>query len=93
MGEFKSKFEPIRKALALSDNNVNKILSLNQNNRKDEFYKEVCICWEARGQVYAVVVPTELKAVFETDADEVGKILPKIKEDGIELTATNYANR
>ena len=93
MGEFKTKFEPIRKALALSDNNVKKILSLNQNNRPGEFYKECCICWEGKGQVYSTIVPTELKAIFETDPDEVGKILPKIEEDGIELTATNYANR
>ena len=93
MGEFKTKFEPIKKALALSDNNVKKILSLNQNNRTGNLYKECCITWEGRGHVYGVETPTELKAVFETDADEVAKILVKVEEDGVELTAINYANR
>ena len=92
MGEFKQKFEPIKKALAISDNNEIKIKSLNQNNRKDAFYKEVCICWENVGQVYAVETPLELKAIFETDADEVAKILPQYQKYGIELTAINYAN-
>jgi conjugation system TraG family ATPase len=92
MGEFKQKFEPIKKALAISDNNEIKIKSLNQNNRKDSFYKEVCICWENVGQVYAVETPLELKAIFETDADEVAKILPQYEQYGIELTAINYAN-
>ena len=60
--------------------------------RKDAFYKEVCICWENVGQVYAVETPLELKAIFETDADEVAKILPQYQKYGIELTAINYAN-
>lgn len=93
MGEFKQKFEPIKKALAISDNNEMKIKSLNQNNRKDAFYKEICICWEQVGQVYGVETPTELKAIFETDADEVAKILPQYQEYGVELTAINYAGR
>lgn len=92
MGEFKQKFEPIKKALAISDNNEIKIKSLNQHNRKESFYKEVCICWESVGQVYAVETPLELKAIFETDADEVAKILPMYQKYGIELTAINYAN-
>lgn len=93
MGEFKQKFEPIKKALAISDNNEMKIKSLNQNNRKNAFYKEICICWESIGQVYAVETPLELKAIFETDADEVAKILPMYNKYGVELTAINYANR
>lgn len=93
MGEFKQKFEPIKKALAISDNNEMKIKSLNQNNRKNAFYKEICICWESIGQVYAVETPLELKAIFETNATEVAKILPMYNEYGIELTAINYANR
>jgi hypothetical protein len=93
MGEFKSKFEPIKKALSLSDNNEKKILSLNTNNRPGEIYKECCILLESRGFVYSTIVPTELKAIFETDAEEVAKILPKLEQDGLELTATNYANR
>lgn len=93
MGEFKDKFLPIKKALGISDNNETKIKSLNQNNRKDSFYREICICWENMGQVYAVETPPELKAIFETDPDEVAKILPMYEEYGIELTATNYANR
>jgi hypothetical protein len=93
MGSFAQKFEPIKKALSISDNNEVKIKSLNKNNRPNAFYKEVCICWEQQGQVYAVEVPTELKAVFETDADEVGKILPQFQKYGVELTAINYADR
>lgn len=93
MGEFKQKFEPIKKALAISDNNEMKIKSLNGNNRKDAFYKEICICWEQIGQVYGVETPLELKAIFETDADEVAKILPQYQEYGVELTAINYAGR
>ena len=93
MGNFAQKFTPIKKALSISDNNEKKILSLNKNNRPNSFYKEVCICWQQQGQVYAVEVPTELKAIFETNAKEVGKILPQFKEYGIELTAINYANR
>lgn len=93
MGKFAKKFDPIKKALSISDNNEKKILSLNKNNRPNVFYKEVCVCWGHQGQVYAVEVPTELKAIFETDAKEVGKILPQFKEYGIELTAINYANR
>lgn len=93
MGNFAQKFTPIKKALSISDNNEKKILSLNKNNRPNSFYKEVCICWQQQGQVYAVEVPTELKAIFETDAKEVGKILPQFKEYGIELTAINYADR
>ena len=93
MGSFAQKFEPIKKALSISDNNELKIKSLNKNNRKNAFYKEICICWEQQGQVYAVEVPTELKAIFETDADEVGKILPQFQEYGVELTAINYADR
>lgn len=93
MGEFKNKFEPIQKALSISDNNVNKIKSLNQNNRPNIKYKEICILWETRGQVYGVEVPTELKAIFETDPTEVGKILYKLEKEGLELMAVNYANR
>lgn len=93
MGEFKQKFEPIKRMLAISDNNEMKIKSLNQANRKDSFYREVCICWESYGQVYAVETPKELKAIFETDPDEVAKILPQYEKYGVELTATNYANR
>lgn len=92
MGEFKNKFEPIKKTLAISDNNELKIKSLNQNNRKDAFYREACICWESRGHVYAVETPLELKAIFETDPDEVAKILPQYEKYGVELTAINYAN-
>lgn len=93
MGEFKNKFEPIKKTLAISDNNEIKIKSLNQNNRTDAKYKEVCICWEYYGQVFAVETPTELKAIFETDPDEVAKILPQYEKYGVKLTAINYANR
>ena len=93
MKDFAQKFTPIKKALSISDNNEKKILSLNKNKRPNSTYKEVCICWQEHGQVYAVEVPTELKAIFETDAKEVGKILPQFKEYGIELTAINYANR
>lgn len=92
MGEFKNKFEPIKKALAISDNNEKKIKSLNQNRRAGAFYKEICICWGQYAQVYAVETPLELKAIFETDPDEVQKILPQYKEYGVELTAINYAN-
>lgn len=93
MGEFKNKFEPIKKILAISDNNETKIKSLNQNNRSDAKYREVCICWESYGQVFAVETPLELKAIFETDPDEVAKILPQYEKYGVELTALNYANR
>lgn len=93
MGEFRQKFEPIKKVLAISDNNENKIKSLNQNNRANSFYKEACFCWESYGQVYAIETPLELKAIFETDPDEVAKILPQYEKYGVELTAVNYANR
>lgn len=93
MGEFKNKFEPIKKILAISDNNETKIKSLNINNRQDAKYREVCICWEGYGQVFAVETPLELKAIFETDPDEVAKILPQYEKYGVELTALNYANR
>lgn len=92
MGEFKQKFEPIKKTLSISDSNEQKIKSLNTNNRKDAIYKEICICWEQRAEVYAVETPLELKAIFETEADEVVKILPYIEEYGVELTAINYAD-
>ncbi len=93
MGNFAQKFEPIKKALTISDNNEKKIMSLNKNNRPNAIYKEVCICWGQQGRVYAVETPLELKAIFETDATEVGKILPQFEKYGIELTAINYANR
>lgn len=93
MTVFKQKFEPIKKALSISDNNEMKIKSLNQNNRPNTFYKEICICWDSVGQVYAVETPLELKAIFETNATEVSKILPMYEQYGVELTAINYANR
>lgn len=93
MGSFSHKFEPIKIALAISDNNEKKIKSLNKNNRPNAIYKEVCICLGQMGQVYAVETPLELKAIFETDADEVTKILPQYEKYGVELTAINYANR
>ena len=34
MGEFKQKFDPIRKVMAISNSNEVKIMSLNQNNRE-----------------------------------------------------------
>lgn len=92
MGEFKQKFDPIKKALSISDSNELKIKSLNTNNRKGAFYKEICILWEQRAEVYAVETPLELKAIFETEADEVVKILPQIDEWGVQLTAINYAD-
>ncbi len=93
MSVFKQKFDPIKKALSISDNNEIKIKSLNQNNRPNTFYKEICICWDHVGQVYAVETPLELKAIFETNPNEVAKILPMYEKYGVELTATNYANR
>lgn len=92
MGEFKQKFDPIKKILSISDSTEEKIKSLNMNNRPNALYKEICIAWEQTSQVYAVETPLELKAIFETDPEEVVKILPKIKENGLELAAINYAN-
>lgn len=91
MGEFKNKFEPIKKELAISDTNEAKIKSLNQNNRNLS-YKEICICWGQKGEVYAVETPYELKAIFETNPDELKKIIPSIEKYGIELASINYAN-
>jgi len=92
MKDFRDKFEPIKKILTISDNSEAKIQSLNVNNR-DASYREVCICWQSYSQVYAVETPTELKAIFETNADEVAKILPQYEKYGVELAAINYANR
>lgn len=90
MGEFKQKFEPIKKTMTISDATEEKIKSINQN-RRNSTYKEVCICWEQYSQVYAVETPLELKAIFETDADEVAKILPQYEKYGVELASINYA--
>lgn len=92
MGEFKRNFEPIKKVMSISDSNEKKIMSLNMNNREGAFYKEVCICWEQRGQVYAVETPLEMKAIFETDPEEVMKILPQYEKYGVELASQNYAD-
>lgn len=92
MAEFKTKFEPIKKTLAISDETEAKILSINQNNRKGSVYREACISWAGISEVFAVETPHELKAIFETDAEEVAKILPQYERYGIELTAINYAN-
>lgn len=93
MGEYKQKFGPIKIAMAISDNTEAKIMSLNQNNRTDTFYREICVCLETYSEVYAVETPGELKCIFETDPDEVAKILPQVAKLGIELTAINYAGR
>ena len=92
MGEYKQKFEPIKKELSVSDSNALKILSLNQNNRQGAKYKEVCISWGQKAEVYAVEVPFELKAIFETNPDELAVIIPDIEKNGIELASINYAN-
>lgn len=93
MGEYKLKFQPIKVALSFSDNTEAKIMSLNQNNRANVFYREICVCLGSYSEVYAVEVPGELKCIFETDPDEVAKILPQVQQYGVELTAINYAGR
>jgi hypothetical protein len=42
--------------------------------------------------VYALETPLEMKAIFETDATEVAKIIPTIESKGIVLAAINYAD-
>jgi len=93
MGKFLEKFESIKKILAITDNTENLIRSLNNNRREGAFYKEYCYVWGQQARVYAYETPLELKAIFETDPDEVQKILPQYKKYGVELTALNYANK
>lgn len=94
MTNFSAKFDTIQTVMGISDVNKAKILSLNDPKlmKGKPPYKEVCICTGNYGAVYAVEVPYEIGAVFETKAEnviEMEKLIDRYKS--VELASTIYA--
>lgn len=94
MKEHKEKFDKIQSIMSISDVNKAKILSLNDPKLMEgkPKYKEVCICTGSYGMVYAVEVPYEIGAIFETKAENVVELERLIHKYGsVELASTIYA--
>lgn len=94
MKSFSAKFDVIQTVMGISDVNKAKILSLNDPKLMEgkPKYKEVCICTGSHGAVYAVEVPYEIGAIFETNADNVVEMENLIHKYGsVELASTIYA--
>lgn len=94
MGDHREKFDKIQAVMGVSDINKAKILSLNDPKLMEgkPKYKEVCICTGSYAMVYAVEVPYEIGAIFETKAEEVEKLEALINKYGsVQMAGTIYA--
>ena len=94
MKEHKEKFDKIQTIMGISDVNKAKILSLNDPKLMEgkPKYKEVCICTGSYGMVYAVEVPYEIGAIFETKAENVVALEKLIEQYGsVEMASTIFA--
>lgn len=94
MKEHKDKFEKIQTVMGISDTNKAKILSLNDPKmmKGKPKYKEVCICTGSHAEVYAVEVPYEIGAIFETKAENVIELEALIQQYGsVETACRIYA--
>lgn len=92
MREYAEHFDDIQRMLGLNENATEQVLSLNQNNRPNEKYKEVFIGLGNEGNVYGVNVSKVEYACYTTEKTEKEKIENFLKIHGdLELALEQFA--
>lgn len=93
MKDYKEDFSLIKSTLSITDSVEDKIFSIGAFQKNAVKAREVCISWGTKAEVYSVEVPTEFRAIYETDPEKVTDIYANNSKYGIEYTVKDFAEK
>lgn len=93
MNDYKEDFSLIKSTLSITDSVENKIFSIGSFQKNAIKAREVCINWGSKAEVYSVELPTEFRAIYETDPEKVTPIYNNNNKYGMEYTIKDFAEK